>query len=81
MKETKHSNAKYVTKAFLKMTRHTASIHEGRKPFKCEVCEKSFAEKSKLGSHMLSVHDRKKPFNCKECDKTFSKKDNMTRPK
>ena len=33
------------------------SVHEGKKPFKCNVCSTSFSEKPLLLSHILSEHE------------------------
>merc|ERR1719186_647239 len=41
--------------------------HTGKKPFKCEVCNKSFAAKNKLNEH-ARIHD-KKLFQCEFCPK------------
>ena len=35
---------------------------EGKKPFPCEECDKSFAEKRSLNHHMLSFHEEKMPL-------------------
>ena len=37
------------------------SIHEGKKPFKCSICDYSCSEN--LNRHISSVHEVKKPFN------------------
>ena len=38
------------------MNRHIASVHEGKKPFKCDICDYSFSEKSSMNKHVKSVH-------------------------
>ena len=40
-----------------------ASVHEGKKPFKCEVCY--YMEKRTMKSHIASIHEGKK-FQCKQ---------------
>ena len=42
--------------------------HEGKKPFKCEICD----------AHCSSSW-RKKPFKCETCDATFARKNKFTR--
>jgi hypothetical protein len=39
------------------MKKHVALVHEGKKPFQCKVCDKCFAEKSKMNKHMASFHE------------------------
>ena len=38
------------------------TLHENRKPFKCEICDKGFGQNSILKKHILSVHVEKKPY-------------------
>ena len=33
------------------MKGHIASVHQGKKPFKCEVCARDFTEKQKSKNH------------------------------
>ena len=40
------------------LKRHEASVHEGKKPFKCNICDVEFAQKSKLNIHIISVHEK-----------------------
>ena len=56
---------------------HTVSVHEGDKPFKCNLCDKSFASKTMLNNHIASTHEEKKPYRCDICDKSFKTKSNM----
>ncbi|GCB77012.1 hypothetical protein scyTo_0018412 [Scyliorhinus torazame] len=66
-------------------------IHTGDKPFKCEVCDKSFLASSTLNRHQLvhtgtlrkhqRIHTGEKPFTCEVCDKSFSQLDNLHKHK
>ena len=58
----------FKTKFHLK--RHIESVHERKKPFKCNICDVSFTEMGKLNVSL--VHERKKPFKCIFCDISFS---------
>ena len=53
------------------------SVHETKKPFKCNSCDSTFEQKDSLRSHTNLVHERKKPFNCNSCDSTFEDKDSL----
>ena len=44
------------------MNRHIASVHEGKKQFKCELCDHSFNQNAHMKTHVTSVHEGKKPF-------------------
>ena len=50
---------------------HIESVHAGKKPFKCKICDASFYLKRHLNGHIESVHEGKKPFKCNICDACF----------
>ena len=43
-------------------------MHEGKKQFKCDICEAEFGQKVILNRHVATVHEGKKPFKCEICD-------------
>ena len=47
--------------------------HTGKKPFKCDVCQYSTAQKSALVIHMR-FHTREKPFECDVCQFSTAQK-------
>ena len=59
------------------LTKHIASVHEGKKPLSCAICDYICSQKSTLTLHIESVHEGKKPFKCSICDYNFSKVDHM----
>ena len=50
---------------------------EGRAKFPCDVCGKSFCDKSSVNKHVRAVHMNYKPFKCDQCDLTFSERKTM----
>jgi uncharacterized Zn-finger protein len=54
------------------LTKHVSTVHEGKKPFKCDICDYSFSEKGSLNKHIKSVHDGNNRYKCEICEKTFS---------
>ena len=58
-----------------------SSVHKGKKPFKCVVCDYSCAKNSNRKRPMPSVLEGKKPFKCEVCDYSCAKNSNMKRHK
>ena len=52
-------------------------VHEGKKQFKCDICDYSFSCKRDIIRHVASVHEGKKPFKCDICDYSCSQKNVM----
>ena len=50
------------------MNKHIASVHEGKKPFKYDICDYRCSQKNTMKTHISSVHEGKKPFDCDICD-------------
>uniref|UniRef100_A0A914UL53 C2H2-type domain-containing protein n=1 Tax=Plectus sambesii TaxID=2011161 RepID=A0A914UL53_9BILA len=51
--------------------------HSNRRPFKCQVCSKSFRQFGHLQSHM-ALHSGQKHFRCNKCASTFTQKHHLT---
>ena len=49
------------------------------KPYKCGLCEKSFASLSNIRAHNKCVHQKIKMYQCQweNCEKAFSQKSNL----
>ena len=35
---------------------HVATVDEGQKSYKCDICDKSFSQKCDLNTHVTTVH-------------------------
>lgn len=55
---------------------HERSIHLNEKPFRCQLCNKKFTQKSDLAKHTYT-HSGIKPFLCLTCEKPFSQSSNL----
>ena len=53
------------------------TVHEGRKDFKCNICDKSFGRPVELKKHKKRRHDKNKNFICDKCGKGFPVKDSL----
>ncbi|XP_075972346.1 uncharacterized protein LOC142974083 isoform X2 [Anticarsia gemmatalis] len=49
-------------------------VHNGDRPYKCEVCGRDFRQWSDLKYHKASIHSNQKMFKCEFCDKEFARK-------
>ena len=50
-----------------------------KKPFQCDICQKSFTQKASMTTHILTIHEGKKPHQCEICDERFTMKHHMKR--
>ena len=58
------------------MNMHVASVHEGKKPFMCDICDYNCSRMGNLNKHVVSVHEGKKLFKCGRKGKTKDIKNN-----
>ena len=47
---------------------HVVSVHEGKKPFKCDICDFSCSLRHNMKRHVALVHEENNPFKCDICD-------------
>ena len=62
---------------FYFLKKHVESVHEGKKPFDCYICDYSCAKKNIMKYYVESVHEGRKPFDCDICDYSCAKKSVM----
>ena len=53
-------------------------MHNGKKPYKCNQCDKYFSENWHLLCHQM-IHTGVKPYQCNQCDKCYSQKGHLVR--
>ena len=52
-------------------------MHEGLKPFLCEVCSYKTSQKQSLKKHIDVIHRGLKPFKCPSCSYTAGQKGHL----
>jgi hypothetical protein len=67
-------------RGFFFQVRHVMSVHSvsPQMSVPCDVCDKTFANASKLKRHKNEVH-LKRRFSCRFCPKTYSRGDELNR--
>ena len=58
---------------------HIEVVHDKKKPFKCEICDYSCYQKSKMKKHVESVHEKNEPFKCEICYYSCAQNSNLKR--
>ena len=56
---------------------HIEMVHEGKKPFNCEICGLSLTTKGALKLHIQMVHEKLKPNKCFLCESRFFHKSDL----
>ena len=56
---------------------HVRRSHSGKRPYECNLCEKSFGHSVSLEQHK-AIHTNEKVFECKQCNKTFKRSSTLS---
>ncbi|XP_018319630.1 zinc finger protein Gfi-1b isoform X2 [Agrilus planipennis] len=56
---------------------HARRSHNGKRPFACELCNKTFGHEISLSQHR-AVHNAEKVFECKQCGKSFKRSSTLS---
>ncbi|XP_055709894.1 zinc finger protein Gfi-1b [Phlebotomus papatasi] len=56
---------------------HARRSHNGKRPFACELCNKTFGHEVSLSQHR-AVHNVEKVFECKQCGKAFKRSSTLS---
>jgi len=68
----------YTTNRPSDLRRHQASKHSGKRPYRCQQCDRAFAVLSTLQRHAIT-HQTELPYKCDICGKQCAQKSNLTR--
>lgn len=55
----------------------SSSQSDRKKPFKCIICEISYAYKKDLNDHKAAAHEIAMPYSCANCNSGFFKKQEL----
>ena len=57
--ESSETTPSYEAKRLKKgdLNKHVASVHKGKKPFKCDICDYSCSQKQQMKQHVEKKHD------------------------
>ncbi|CAB0037002.1 unnamed protein product [Trichogramma brassicae] len=58
---------------------HQKTVHEGRKDFTCDKCDKKFGDKNQLKRHQTSVYEARRDYICDKCEKKFGNRGNLNK--
>ena len=74
--ESRESASLFVGFGSMKIFFHIKSVHEKKKRYSCEVCQKEFTLKGNLDKHAKTIHNQEW-IQCQLCDKAFTQNKNL----
>ena len=51
--------------------KYISVVHEGKKPFKYDLCDSNFIRKTAINSHVTRIREGKRPFTYEICENKF----------
>ena len=54
-----------------------SSINDRKQPFKCIICDISYAYKKDLNDHKVAAHEIAMPYSCANCNSGFFRKQEL----
>ena len=60
------------TESATNLNAHMKSVQDGKKSFKCDICDSCYISDYELKAHISSVHERNMLLQCEECAVSFS---------
>ena len=52
--------------------KHVSFVHDGKRQFRCEVCDYKSSQKCDINKHIASVHEANRPLKYDICDYSCS---------
>lgn len=49
-------------------------VHTGERPYKCDQCDATFAQRANFRTHRSVTHQNKANFKCNQCERSFKRK-------
>ena len=76
MKYCEYEGCTYQHEWQSKIKTHNETVHQQKKDYHCDQCEKSFGRNSNLKRHKQMVHLHERQFGCEICKKLYTTKQN-----
>ena len=71
------NECKVLLSSKISLKRHIDGVHLKKKPYKCTMCDLSFARNGHLKRHKEAVHLGLRPYKCPKCNLSFVRKSHL----